>query len=125
MPSSCVFSRSTLARSCCVLAEYVVASPVSSGRSRAFFRKSCITPSSATGSPVPVSWIQNSKPPVVPMPGIAGGAIGMTIAPSMLARLREEALQDRARVLLLRGVDVLVALVEVLERDEDRRRRWS
>ncbi len=33
---------------------------------------------------MPVSWIQNSKPPVVPMPGIAGGAMGITIAPSML-----------------------------------------
>ena len=43
-----------------------------------------MTPSSATGSPVPVSWIQNSKPPVVPMPGIAGGAIGITIAPSIV-----------------------------------------
>ena len=83
MPSSCALSRSTSALSCCVEAEYVVARPVSSGRSRALFRNSCMTPSSATGSPVVVSWIQNSKPPVVPMPGMAGGAIGITIAPSM------------------------------------------
>ena len=32
---------------------------------------------SRTGSPAALSWIQNSKPPVVPMPGIAGGAMGM------------------------------------------------
>ncbi len=72
-----------MARSCCVLARNVEERLVSSGRVRAFFRKSCVTWSSCDGSPAPVSWIQNSKPPVVPMPGIGGGATGMTIASSM------------------------------------------
>jgi hypothetical protein len=35
-----------------------------------------------------VSWIQNSKPPVVPMPGIAGGGTGYTIASWMACASR-------------------------------------
>ncbi len=62
-----------------MLARNVVDSPASSGRARAPASSFCVTSSRRAGSPAPVSRIQNSNPPVVPMPGIAGGATGTTI----------------------------------------------
>ena len=60
--------------------------PVSSERLPALAMNCRARSSSAAGSPAAVSWIQNSKPPVVPMPGIAGGAIGTT-RPSRIPRV--------------------------------------
>ena len=82
-PSSIALSRSTSARSCGVVERNVVCRPASSGRPAAFRMTSCVSSSSRAGSPAVVSCTQNSKPPVVPMPGIGGGGAGNTVAPSI------------------------------------------
>ena len=79
---------------------------MSSGRARAFARNSCVTSSSCAGSPAPVSWIQNSKPPVVPMPGIGGGATGSTIAAFDRLRLGVDMRSSTARAFCVRAVSV-------------------
>ena len=66
----------------------VVWRPASSGRSAALRMTSCVRSSSRAGSPAVVSWTQNSKPPVVPIPGIGGGGAGNTIAPSIACTSR-------------------------------------
>jgi hypothetical protein len=67
-----------------------------------------------------VSWTQNSKPPVVPMPGIAGGATGSTIA-SLIFCASPYMPSSTARAFLRLGrVERAVALLEVLERHEER-----
>ncbi len=58
-------------------ARYVVFNSASSGLVRALARNFSVTSASRCGSPAPLSCIQNSKPPVVPMPGMAGGSMGM------------------------------------------------
>ncbi len=57
---------------------------VSSGLLPAFERNCCVRSYRRAGFPEPLSWIQNSNPPVVPIPGIGGGAIGMT-APVLMS----------------------------------------
>ena len=98
--------------------------PLSSGRWRALARNCCVTFIEArriSGLLCPGS--RTRKPPVVPMPGIAGGAIGMKQPCHRCSRASTATCMKHGPGVFLAGAIFRgIALLEVLERHEEGRR---